>query len=208
MDRKQAIREGERAAIERWFPSSPLGPLFDPGDGRLLPTPTDTIASSKDQAFAIVDSFLAASRAQEDHMKIFLCIAVAGAVLMGFAGFRSGYALVAGIGAGAALLHAHSFYRFWRYRRDLAALRQRVLASLACRSPLPHELASRYRRRNMWRTALHIWVWALALSALAVQHFLPPEQMPPALIPAALAAVAVGWGLYFLARRVDLRHGS
>ena len=208
MDRERAIRESERAAIERWFPSCPLGPLFDPGDGRLLPTPADTISGWKQEAFEIVETFLAGSRAEEDHMKVFLFLAIAAGLAFGFAGIHSGFALMIGIGAGAAALHAYSLYKLWRYRRDLAALRQRILASLAGRSPLPQELAGRYRRHNAWRTALHIWVWTLGLSALVGQHFLPPESVSPALILAALAAVAIAWGLYFQSRRIDLRHGS
>lgn len=208
MDSERAVRESERAAIERWFPASPLGPLFDPGDGRLLPIPADAAPAWKEQAFAIVEGFLVASRADKGHMKLLVFLAIAAGALLGFAGVRSGFALMIGIVAGAAGLHAWSFYKLWRYRRDLRELRRRILASLAGRSPLPQELAGRYRRRNPWRTALHLWIGTLGIAALVGEHFLPPERVPAALVPAALTAVAIGWGLYFMSRRIDLRRGS
>ncbi|HWU95148.1 MAG TPA: hypothetical protein VN029_06090, partial [Sphingomonas sp.] len=74
-------------------------------------------------------------------------------------------------------------------------------------TPIPRELTLRYRRRNPWRIALHAWVWGLVFLAIAGQHFVPPESVPVAVIPLALAAVGVAWILHFLSRRVDLSQG-
>src|SRR3954469_17181703 len=62
MDREAIVRESERAAIDRWFPRSPLGPMFDAGDGRMLPMPADTIGTWRAEGFAIVDAFIVDSR--------------------------------------------------------------------------------------------------------------------------------------------------
>jgi hypothetical protein len=204
MDSERAVRESERAAIERWFPASPLGPLFDPGDGSLLPISADAAPAWKAEAFAIVEGFLAGSRDEKQHMMTLVFVAIAAGLLLGLAGIRGGFALAIGIGAGGAALHGWSFYKLWRYRRDLADLRARIRTGLAGRSPLPRELAQRYRRGNPWRVVLHVWIWSLVALALGAQHFIAPERVSPAVIPAALGAVAIAWILYFLSRRIDL----
>ncbi|NWP28999.1 hypothetical protein GY984_25220, partial [Escherichia coli] len=51
------------AAIERWFPASPLGPLFDPGTGDLLPAPAAAIPGWQAEAFARIDRHV-----EHDHV--------------------------------------------------------------------------------------------------------------------------------------------
>lgn len=205
MDRERMVRESERAAVERWFPESPLGQLFDPGDGNLLPMPSDAVAGWRDAAFARIDRFVAES--QTGPWLHALAILLFAAAVAGFGqlfGVPTGIALGAGVAVGTVLLHGWGIWQLWRFRRDLAALRGRIRAELAGRSPLPRELADRFRRRNVWRTALHVWVGSLAALALLGQHFLPPERVPPALVLAGLVAIGIGWILFFLSRRVDL----
>ena len=120
-------------------------------------------------------------------------------------GYGTGVVLGAGTTFGIILLHGWSVWRLRRFRAELAALRSRILASLAGRTPLPAELAARYRKTNHWRLALHLWVGALVLALLACQHFIGPEAFPPAAVLASLVAVGIAWLLYFAARQVDLR---
>ncbi|MDF0753043.1 hypothetical protein NLU14_22710, partial [Marinobacter sp. 71-i] len=80
-------------------------------------------------------------------------------------------------------------WQLYRFRRDLRRLRARIHGELATRVPIPRALATRFRRRNPWRIALHAWVWGLAALGIGAQHFVAPQDVPAAIVPAALAAV-------------------
>lgn len=205
MDRRQIIRESERAAVERWFPISPLGPLFDPGSGDLLPAPAATIPAWQTEAFARIDLYIEREYVDSKvHGWLFGLFVFGLAAIATFARLPMGSTLVIGGAAGGVLLHGWPLWQLYRYRRDLRLLRERIRGELALRTPIPRELTLRFRRRNPWRIALHAWVFGLILLALAAQHFVAPQDVPVAAIPLSLAAVAIAWILHFLSRRVDL----
>jgi hypothetical protein len=206
MKRDEMVREQERAAIGRWFPTSPLGQLFDPGDGGLLRVHADAVPAWKQEAYALIDRFLGDSQFEAQLQTLVLVgLAIVGGLVIGWTGFGSGTALMVLIGLGGFAFHAWPIYRLWRYRTELAALRARIRASLAASAPLPRELGERFQRRNPWRIALQVWVFALVLGGFAAQNFIGPERIPASAVFVMLAAVGIAWGLYFLSRRVDLR---
>jgi hypothetical protein len=208
MDQRRMVRESERAAIERWFPVSPIGPLFDPGSGDLLPAPAAAIPGWQAEAFARIDRYVEREHVgTQVHGWLFVAFLLGLVAIATLAQLPIGMTLVVGGAAGGALLHGWPLWQLYRFRRDLRQLREHIRSELALRTPIPRELTVRYRRRNPWRIALHVWVWALIALALAAQHFVPPESVPVAAIPLALAAVGVAWILHFLSRRVDLSQG-
>jgi hypothetical protein len=205
MNHEQRVREMERAAVERWFAQTPIGLVFDAGDGRTLQIRADMVESAREEAFAIIDKFIIASRPPPQWAMVAVIIAFSLALLalqprLGLGGGQIGGIVAAGL----LLWHGDDWLRLLRYRRDLRALRARTAAALALRTPVPEELAARYRRGNPWRTALHIWVFGLAALSLLAMHFLPPESVDAGIMTLAIAAVGVAWALYFLARRTDL----
>ena len=205
MNHEKRVRESERAAVERWFAPSPLGMLFDSGDGRMLPIPTDAIEPWRDEAYAIIDTFLVESRpppqwAMVGITLVFTFVLLALEPWLGLGGGQIGVIVMGGLG----LWHVGDLHRLWRYRRDLKALRARIAASLALRAPMPAELANRFRRGNPWRTMLHLWVACLVAIVALASHFVPPDAIPPIAILIALGAVGIAWLLYFLSRRTDL----
>jgi hypothetical protein len=205
MDRERIVRESERAAIERWFPPSPLGPLFDPGDGNLLPIPADSAPAWKAEAFARIDAWIAETRTEKrEHMVLLFLWTIGLFAIVALVGLPTGTSLMIGTALGAFVLHAWSIWRLRCFRHDLAELRARIRTELAGRTPLPRELAQRFRRSNPWRVVLHVWIWSFVLLMLAAQHFVPPESVSPAMILAALGAVGIAWILHFLSRRIDL----
>lgn len=208
MDQRRIVRESERAAIERWFPASPLGPLFDPGTGDLLPAPAASIPGWQAEAFARIDRYVEREYvAGQVHGWMFVAFMIGLSLIATFAHLPVGTTLVIGGAAGGAILHGWPIWQLYRFRRDLRLIRERIRGELALRTPIPRELAARYRRRNPWRVALHAWVWGLVFLALAAQHFVPPESVPAALLPLALGAVGIAWILHFLSRRIDLGQG-
>lgn len=205
MNHEGRVRDMERAAVDRWFARSPLGTMFDAGKGRMLPMSVDTVEPWRDEAYAIIDTFIVESRppsqgAMIGVILVFTCVLLALKPVLHLEGGQIGVIVMGGL----ALWHVGDVHRLWRYRRDLRALRARIAASLALRTPMPAELAGRFRRSNPWRIVLHVWVFGLATLLLLAFHFIPPEAMTPAMTLAALAAFGVVWLLYFLARRVDL----
>lgn len=204
MDNEQRVREMERASVERWFAPSPLGALFDAGDGRMLQIGVDAIEAARAEAFAIIDRFIVDSRppprwAVFGVIFAFTCALLALQPLLGLGG-----AAIGGIVMGGLILwHADDLLRLLRYRRDLKSLRARTAVALGARAPLPEDLAARYRRRNPWRTVFHIWVSGASVLALLSAHFVAPDSIGIETFPLALGAVAIGWLLYWLARRVD-----
>lgn len=202
MDEIESVRNGERAGVERWFPPGPLGRLFDPGDGRMLPIREDAAAEWRAQGFAIVDRFVFDAKRWHPEGMLVLAVAVLGSIAA--LHFHHGAAIPVLIGLGMAALHGLGLLRLRRYRRELADLRARIRASLAASVPLPAEFGTRFRLANPWRAALNIWVLSLLAAAGAMAHFLKPEEMQPALVLAVGLAVAIAWGLYFLARRTDV----
>lgn len=60
--------------------------------------------------------------------------------------------------------------------------------------------------RESERAAIERWFPASPLG-IGAQHFVAPQDVPAAIVPAALAAVAIAWILHFLSRRIDLRRG-
>jgi hypothetical protein len=205
MNHEGRVRDMERAAVDRWFARSPLGTMFDAGDGRMLPMSIDTVEPWRDEAYAIIDTFIVESRppsqgAMVGIILIFTCLLLALKPWLGLEGGQIGVIVMGGL----ALWHVGDFHRLWRYRRDLRALRGRIAASLALRTPMPAELANRFRRGNPWRMVLHVWVLSLAVILLLAAHFVPPEAVDPRAMLAALGAVGIAWLLYFLARRTDL----
>ncbi|MES2445025.1 MAG: hypothetical protein V4574_19540 [Pseudomonadota bacterium] len=201
MDREKAIRDSERAAVERWFPRSPLGQLFDPGDGRMLRVRDDAVPQWRDEAFAVIDEFVADT--QRLHWS---GVAVIAAVaLASFAAIYSHHSAYAGVamGLGMAAVHILGVLRLQRFRRDIAAVRTRIRATLATSTPLPAELSARFRQGNRWRTALHYWVGGLVISAGLGAHFLQPDQIPPIAVTIGLICIGIAWMLFFLAQRAD-----
>ncbi|WP_144034191.1 hypothetical protein [Sphingomonas sp. IBVSS2] len=208
MDRRRIVRESERAAIERWFPASPLGPLFDPGTGDLLPAPAAAIPGWQAEAFARIDHYVEHEHvAAQVHGWLFGLFIAGLLVIAMTVGLPIGRTLVIGGAAGGALLHGWPIWQLYRFRCDLRRLRARIHGELVTRVPIPRALATRFRRRNPWRIALHAWVWGLAALGIGAQHFVAPQDVPAAIVPAALAAVAIAWILHFLSRRIDLRRG-
>ncbi|MBN8809909.1 MULTISPECIES: hypothetical protein [unclassified Sphingomonas] len=208
MDHRRSVRESERAAIERWFPASPLGPLFDPGTGDLLPAPAAAIPGWQAEAFARIDRHVEQDHvAGQVHGWLFGLFFVGLFLIAMAAHLPIGPTMVIGGAAGGAVLHGWPIWQLYRFRRDLRRLRERIRGELAGRVPIPRELAARFRRRNPWRVALHVWVWGLVALGIGAQHFVEPQDVPAAVIPAALAAVGIGWVLHFLSRRIDLRRG-
>lgn len=202
------MRDSERAAVERWFPVSPLGPLFDPGSGDLLPAPAATIPAWQAEAFARIDQFIEREHADmQVHGWLFGLLFIGLFAIAMLAQLPIGPTLVIGGAAGGALLHGWPLWQLYRYRRDLRQLRAHIRGELALRTPIPRELSQRFRRRNPWRIALHAWVWGLILLTLAAQHFVAPQDVPVAALPLGLAAVGIAWILHFLSRRVDLSQG-
>lgn len=205
MNHEQRVREMERAAIERWFAQTPVGLVFDAGDGRTLQIRTDMMESAREEAFAVIDKFIADSRPPPQWALVAVIIAFSLALMALRPWLGLGGGQIGGIVAGGLLLwHGDDWLRLWRYRRDLRALRARTAGALALRTPLPGELAARFRRGNVWRIALHLWVFGLAALALLAMHFVPPEAIDAKVMTLAIAAVGVAWLLYFLARRTDL----
>jgi hypothetical protein len=204
MDREKAMRESERAAVERWFAPSPLGPMFDVGDGRMLRIAPDAIPAWRDRAFARIEAFIVASRPPPRELMFCLAFLFAGlvTVLQIHTALR-GEAIAALMAGGAVLWHAVEMLKVRDFRRDLRGLRGEIAASLALSTPLPAEFGARFRRRNPWRTALQIWVWSVLAAALASLHFVPAEAIDRGPILAALGATGVAWLLHFAARHVD-----
>ncbi len=162
MNHEPKVREMERANVNRWFPVSPLGPMFDAGDGRMLPIPADAGDPWREEAYARIDKYLVEARPPSQGAMVavilaFTCGMLALQPVLGFSGGQIGGIVMGGL----ALWHGHDVYLLWQYRRDLRALRARIAASLALRSPLPADLGARFRLTNPWRTALHIWVFGL-----------------------------------------------
>ena len=179
MDHRRSVRESERAAIERWFPASPLGPLFDPGTGDLLPAPAAAIPGWQAEAFARIDRHVEQDHvAGQVHGWLFGLFFVGLFLIAMAAHLPIGPTMVIGGAAGGAVLHGWPIWQLYRFRR-----------------------------RNPWRVALHVWVWGLVALGIGAQHFVEPQDVPAAVIPAALAAVGIGWVLHFLSRRIDLRRG-
>jgi hypothetical protein len=205
MNHEKRVREMERAAIERWFAQTPFGLMFNAGDGRTLQIRADLMESAREEAFAIIDKFITDSRPPPQWAMVGVIIAFSLALmalqpLLGLGGGEIG-----GIVAGGLLLwHGDDWLRLFRYRRDLKALRARTAVALALRTPVPEELAARFRRSNPWRTALHLWVFGLVALAMLAMHFVPPEAIDAGIMTLAIAAVGVAWVFYFLARRTDL----
>jgi hypothetical protein len=205
MNHEGRVRDSERAAVDRWFAPSPLGTMFDAGDRRMLPMPIDAVQPWRDEAYAIIDTFIVESRppsqwAMVGIILVFTCVLLALKPWLGLEGGQIGVIVMGGLG----LWHVGDVHRLWRYRRDLKALRARIAASLASRAPMPAELANRYRRGNRWRTMLQIWVSSLVAIALLATHFVPPDAVPPLAILIGLGVVVIAWLLYFLSRRIDL----
>jgi hypothetical protein len=205
MNHEGRVRDSERAAVDRWFAPSPLGTIFDAGDGRMLPMPVDTVQPWRDEAYAIIDTFIVESRppsqgAMIGVILVLTCVLLALKPWLGLEGGQIGVIVMGGL----ALWHVGDVRRLWRYRRDLKALRARIAASLALRAPMPAELANRFRRGNPWRTALHLWIWSFVAIVLLATHFVPPDPVPPIAILIGLGAVGIAWLFYFLSRRVDL----
>jgi hypothetical protein len=205
VNHENKVREMERAAVDRWFARTPLGPMFNPGKGRMLPIPADADKPWREEAYAIIDRFIVDSRPppQWAMMAIFLaffCILLLLQRYTGFGGAEAGGIVFGGV----ALWHLDDFYRFWRYKRDLAALRARITASLALRSPVPEEIGRRYRRTNPWRTALQLWIFAFIGFVMTAPHWLPPGDVSLPLMFSLVAAVGIAWLLYLLSRRADL----
>jgi hypothetical protein len=195
----------ERAAVNRWFARSPFGTMFNAGRGRMLPMSADAIEPWRDEAFGIIDKFIVDSRppsqgAMFGIILVFTCVLLALKPVLGLEGGQIGGIVMGGV----LLWHVDDLYRFWRYRSDLRELRGRIAASLALRTPVPAELASRYRRGNPWRIALHLWVWSVMAFTLLSLHWTPPEAVDTTAVLAAIGAVGVAWLLYALARRTDL----
>jgi len=208
MNHENRVRDMERAAVDRWFAQTPLGPMFHAGRGRTLPVPADAIQPWRDEAHAIIDKFIVDSRppaqwAMVGILLAFTCLLLALKPWIGLEGGQIGVIVMGGL----ALWHVDDFWRLWCYRRDLRALRGRIAASLALRTPIPEEIAGRFRRGNPWRIALQLWVWSFVAIALLSSHFVPPEAIDRGIFLFLLAAVGIAWILYFLSRRVDLGQG-
>jgi len=201
MDRAKAIRDSERAGVERWFPRSPLGQLFDPGDGRMLQVRDDSVPRWRDEAFAVIDDFVAFT--ERLHFSgIAVVVAVALASFFAISAHHGAWAGVA-MGLGMAAVHILGVLRHQQYKRDLAAVRARIRSELAISTPLPAELSARFRQGNRWRTALNWWVGGLVIAIGAVAHFLPPDGFPPLLMLTFLVCVGIAWMLFLLAQRED-----
>jgi hypothetical protein len=201
MDRAKAIRESERAAVERWFPRSPIGQLFDPGDGRMLHVRDDSVPRWRDEAFAVIDDFVAFT--ERLHVSgIAVIAAVALASFFVISAHHSAYAGVA-MGLGMAAVHILGVVRHQRYKRDLAGVRAKIRAELAISTPLPAELSARFRQGNRWRTALNWWVGGLVVVAGLAAHFLQPDEIPPLAITTGIVCIGIAWMLFFLAQRAD-----
>lgn len=208
MNHENRVREMERAAVDRWFARTPLGPMFHAASGRTLPMPADAAEPWREEAYAIIDRFLVDSRPPPQGAMIAVILAFTALLFalepwLGLGGAQIGVIVMGGL----ALWHVGDLHRLWRYRRNLRALRVRIEAALVLRSPLPEELARRFRIGNPWRIALHIWVFGLIAILLLAAHFLPPEGVTPAMMLAGLGAVGIAWVLYFLSRRIDLSQG-
>lgn len=201
MDRIKAIRESERAAVERWFPRSPLGQLFDPGDGRMLHVRDDAVPRWRDEAFAVIDGFVTDMQ-RLTGSGIVVIAAVALATFVAIYSHHGAYAGVA-MGLGFAAVHILGVLRHQRYKRDLAAVRAKIRAELAISTPLPAELGQRFKQRNHWRTALNWWVGGLVIAAGLAAHFLAPDEIPPLAVSGGILCVGIAWGLFFLAQRAD-----
>ena len=204
-DNEKRVIESERAMIDRWFAHSPLGPLFVADDGSMRPIAADALGPWRDEAFSILDKFIVDSRPPPQWALVviivgFTWLLLALTPLLGLKGGEIGGIIMAGL----LLWHGHDFYLLWRYRRDLRALRSRIAASLALRTPVPAELARRYRRSNVWRTMLHLWIWSIVALALLSTHFADVEKIRPEVFPVLVGSVGIAWLLYFLARRTDL----
>ena len=195
----------ERAAVERWFAPSPIGLMFDAGDRRMLQIRTDMVEAAREEAFAIIDRFIVESRPPPQWALVAVIIAFSLALMALQPLLHLSGGEIGGIVAGGLLLwHGDDWLRLWRYRRDLKALRARTAAALALRTPVPEELAGRYRRSNPWRTLLHVWVLGLVAATMLAMHFVPPDAIGGGITALVIAAVGVAWILYFLARRTDL----
>jgi hypothetical protein len=204
MDREKALRDGEREAVERWFPRGPLGRLFDAGDGRMLSIRDDVVPAWRDEAFAVIDAFVAdTQRLRPDGVAVIAAVALASFLAIHF--HHGAYAGVA-VGIGMAAVHILGMLRHQRYKRDLAAVRGRILHSLASSVPLPADLGKRFRQGNHWRTALNVWVGLLVIAAGLAAHFMAPDPFPPIATVITIACIGIAWMLFFLARHADHQH--
>jgi hypothetical protein len=201
MDREKAIRESERAAVERWFPRSPLGQLFDPGDGRMLQVRDDAVPKWRDEAFAVIEGFLK-DVGRLHAYGILVIVAVAVSSFFAITSHHSAYAGVA-MGLGIAAVHILGVMRHQKYKRDLAAVRAKIRGELAISTPLPAELSQRFKQGNRWRTALNVWVGGLVIAMGLAAHFLQPDAIPPLAVLTLLVCIGIAWMLFFLAQRHD-----
>jgi hypothetical protein len=170
----------------------------------MLPMSVDAVEPWRGEAYGIIDKFIVDSRppsqgAMIGIILVFTCVLLALQPLLGLEGGQIGGIVFGGV----ALWHLGDLHRLWRYRRDLRALRARIAASLVLRSPMPAELAGRYRRSNPWRVALHLWVWSVVAALLLSVHFVSPDAIGPATMLGAIAAIGFAWLLYFFSQRTD-----
>jgi hypothetical protein len=205
MNHEGKVRDMERAAVDRWFARSPLGPMFVAPRRGMLPMPADAIPAWREEAYARIDRYLVEARPPSQGLMLAVILGFTVVMLMlqpllGFSGGEIGGIVMTGL----LLWHGHDIWLLYKYKRDLRALRARIATSLALRTPVPAELGERFRRSNPWRLALHLWVYALIAITLLAMHFVPPDKIGPAVMLGAIVAVGIAWALYFLARRVDL----
>jgi len=199
---RQAVIDTEQAEIDRWFGASPFGQLFFAEDGRGWPIPSHMLAARKAEAHARLLALL--DMPWNERVTGTLAIGAAMALVFftgrAISGTTTAYAAMLFTGVGAA--HAMQAWRMWLYRHSLRTLRREITAELSRSSPLTRDIATRYRRHNPWRLALHVWVGLVLLGGVLGMHFL---EIGPLLIFAVSAGVAIAWLLYFASNAVDAR---
>jgi hypothetical protein len=209
MNHEGKVRDMERAAVERWFARSPLGTMFVADARRMLPMPADAIQPWREQAYARIDQYITDSRPPPQGAMVgvilaFTCLLLWLQPILGLNGGQIGGIVMGGL----LLWHGHDVWLLWRFRQDQKALRARIAASLALRTPVPAELGDRFRRGNPWRIVLHVWIYGLVAMLLLSMHFMPVDSVSPIFVLGTIGAVGVAWVFYFLARRIDLAQAS
>jgi hypothetical protein len=193
MDRTRALREDEGAELDRWFSPSSYGMLFHAEDGRAWSmNPRD------------VEKWRSEGRAMNDFIAIglFLASLVIAVLASRTFGFGLGASIGTGIGVGMAAVHAWPYYCLWYHYQQMRKLRQRIIATMVAKSPLPVEIAAPYRRTNIFRLLLQIWIGLIVLATMLSMHF-PFIYFMPVELPFLILGVA--WGLYYASKHVDLQ---
>lgn len=216
--RSEQIRKNEAAEIARWFSPSPFGLLFHADDGRGWRVTPDQAQRWKADAMAVIDEHLAGQWIYAVLAVILMVVGVPVSVWIGQQfGISRDVAIGFGVGAGYGIAHFADMFALWLMSLKLREVRAGIVASMARVVPVPAEVAKAHQQRNVWRVALHIWVFAYVAVIMSFAHHFSgtfssndiatsggvSAQMTWLIYVGCLAGLAIAWLLYWASCRVD-----